>query len=70
MQKITLYKYERETGRTTVSPVMPIDKEYTTMLRLVADDGMILVNGDIRTCCVDVDSDDGWEEVVDADEIH
>lgn len=69
MQKITLYRYEREAGHITVSPVMPTDKEYTTMLRLVAEDGMELVNGDIRTICIDVETDEGWtEELVEEEE--
>lgn len=70
MTKITLYKYEREPGHTTVSPIKPDDKEYTIMFRLVADDGMDLVKEDIRTKCIDVDSADGWEEVPELPEEH
>ena len=36
----TLYKYEREGGKITVSPIMPEDKPYTEMYRLIADEGM------------------------------
>lgn len=62
MQKITLYKYTREDGGVTVSPNKP-DTEYTEMFRLVADEGKVLVKGDITTTCTDVESVEGWEEI-------
>ena len=65
MTKITLYKYEREPGKITVSPVEPPEgTEYEFMYRLLADMGKDLVNGDIRTDCVDVEIDDvkNWHE--------
>ena len=62
MEKITLYRYEREDGGLTVSPVKP-ECEYTEMYRLIADEGMELVKGDIHTCCIDTDDVEGWEEV-------
>lgn len=62
MQIINLYKYTREDGGVTVSPIKP-DTEYTEMLRLVADEGKVLVNGDITTTCTDVESAEGWEEI-------
>ena len=63
MQTVTLYKYNREGGGVTVSPVKP-DAEYTTLLRLVADEGKALtLDGEYMTCCVDTESADGWYEV-------
>ena len=62
MQIINLYKYTREDGGITVSPIKP-DAEYTEMLRLVADEGKVLVNGDITTTCTDVETVEGWEEI-------
>ena len=62
MEVKTLYKYNRENGGVTVSPEKP-DGEYTEMYRLIADEGMELVKGDIRTMCIDTDTTDGWEEV-------
>ena len=63
METITLYKYERENGGVTVSPIQP-DCEYTLMYRLVADEGKELtLDGVNTTCCVDVESADGWYEV-------
>jgi hypothetical protein len=67
MQTIELYRYEREDGGVTISPVKP-DVEYTIMYRLVADEGKILVNGDKTTACIDTDSIDGWEEIDYAEE--
>lgn len=63
MQKITLYRYKREDGGITISPIKP-DAEYTNMYRLVADDGKELVkDGENATICVDVESDNGWYEI-------
>lgn len=61
MEVKILYKYNRENGGVTVSPQKP-NCEYTEMYRLIADDGMELVKGDIRTVCVDADTTDGWVE--------
>lgn len=65
MTIINLYRYERDGGGTTVSPVKPEDKEYTIEYRLIADEGMILVKDDIRTQCIDVKDPEGWTEEVD-----
>lgn len=67
MQTIKLYRYEREGGGMTVSPVMP-DCEYTNLFRLVADEGKALTDGENLTFCVDTDSVDGWHEVDAPDE--
>lgn len=69
MRVINLYKYERENGKTTVSPNKPEDKEYTEMYRLVADEGMVLTyNGEIVGEVIDTDTMDGWGEVEKPDE--
>ena len=62
MKVIPLYKFVRPDGGVTVSPIKPED-EYSEMFRLVADEGMILKNGDVETTCTDVLSADGWEEI-------
>lgn len=63
MQTITLYKYTREDGGVTVSPVKP-EGEYTEKYRLVADDGKMLTRDGVDLyACVDVESVDGWYEV-------
>lgn len=63
MQIIKLYKYIRENGGVTVSPIKP-DCEYTENVRLVADDGKVLTNdGENFTSCIDTDTANGWYEV-------
>jgi hypothetical protein len=62
MEVITLYRYEREPGKITVSPIKP-NAEYTEMYRLIADEGKILTDGEIETGCIDVHSTEGWTEI-------
>ena len=62
MEIKTLYRYEREPEKITVSTEKP-DGEYTEIYRLIADEGKILTNGETEACCVDVESSDGWTEV-------
>lgn len=63
MQTITLYKYTREDGGVTVSPVKP-DCEYTEKYRLIADESKALTQDGVDLySCVDVASVDGWYEV-------
>ena len=62
MEKITLYKYTRTDGGTTVSPIKP-ECEYTEMYRLVADEGKALTDGETMTSCTDTTEVDKWQEV-------
>lgn len=68
MKKVTLYRYTREDGGVTVTPNRPKTAGYTIKHRLIADEGMILTNGETTTTCVDVDSVDGWSEIADETE--
>lgn len=63
MKHIPLYRYEREGGGITDSPIKP-ECEYTERVRLVAEEGKMLTKdgGELRRV-VDVDSADGWYEV-------
>ena len=63
MDPTKLYRYKRDNGGTTVSTEKPIDKEYTELIRLIADEGFILVKGEDKAFCRDVDSIEGWTEV-------
>lgn len=58
----TLYRFIREDGGVTVSLNKP-DGEYTTLSRLIADEGKILVKGDIETYCIDTDNVNEWQEI-------
>ena len=63
MQIIKLYKYNRAGGGVTVSPNKP-ECDFVEMVRLVADEGKVLVNGDVITSCIDTDKlIEDWEEV-------
>ena len=66
MQNITLYRYNRPDGGVTVSPVKP-EGEYTEMFRLVADEGMLLTDGNNTTICTDTDNPSVWYEIEDAE---
>lgn len=63
METIILYRYEREGGGITTSPIKP-DVEYTERFRLIADEGkMLTTDGVTLVECVDVSTVDGWYEV-------
>ena len=63
MQVMTIYKYIRENGGTTVSPIKP-NCEYAEMVRIIADEGKMLTqDGENFTACIDTDTVDGWYEV-------
>ena len=62
MQKITLYRFSRPVGGMTVSPVKP-EGECVELTRLVADEGMLLSNGESTTFCVDTDNPSEWSEI-------
>ena len=62
MEVITLYRYEREPNKVTVSTEKP-NVEYTEMYRLIADEGKILTDGEIETSCIDVHGTEGWTEI-------
>ena len=66
MQTITLYRYSRADGGVTVSPVKP-DTDYTELYRLVADEGMVLTDGESFTSCTDTANPELWSEVVDTE---
>lgn len=64
MQRIPLYRYTRPDGGVTVSTIEP-ECEYTTMTRLVADEGYTLTDGVTTTSCTDTATPDIWEEIAD-----
>lgn len=63
MQIIQLYRYARDGGGITVSPVKPDGKYYAMRYRLIADEGKAITNGTIVTTCIDVESADGWYDI-------
>ena len=69
MQTITLYRYTREDGGVTTSPVKPPDgTAYDLRYRLIADDGKAITDGTTVAACIDVSSPDEWTEIDDPGE--
>ena len=63
MKTTIIYRYKRDDGGVTVSPIKPA-VAYTEAYRLIADDGKALTQDNVNlTPCVDVISIDGWYEV-------
>ncbi len=64
MKIITLYRYKRADGGINVSPIKP-DSRHTSAYRLIADEGKALFkDGCEPVACIDVDSTDGWCEII------
>lgn len=64
MQIKKLYKFIRSDGGVSVSIEKPEGEEYTSLHRLIADEGKVLTNnGKTFYPCIDVESTDGWSEV-------
>lgn len=66
MQTIPLYRYIRTDGGVTVSTIKP-NTEYTELSRLVADEGMVLTDGENVTSCTDTADHSLWSEVEDTE---
>lgn len=65
MQTIQLYNFNRPDGGTTITPVQPSEDGFRTdYVRLIADDGKAITDGEIVACCIDVRADDagGWTD--------
>ena len=62
MQTVILYRFRREGGGYSVSPNRP-EGEYETRVRLIADEGKALTDGNVVTQCTDAESADGWTEI-------
>lgn len=70
MQKVNLYRYEEENGVVIITPNAKAETDTPSRLRLIADEGMILTDGNTETCVVDIplEEADSWHEITDADE--
>lgn len=64
MQTLTLYKY-KERKSTIVTPTVPTGVEYTTSeyVRLVADEGMALTDGETTATVIDTLEPSLWTEI-------
>lgn len=66
MQTKMIYVYLGEGNSGIQTPFKLLNAtESKTLTRLIANDGKILVNGDVQTSCIDVENDaiDGWSEI-------
>lgn len=64
MQILPLFKYENHLGQTIISPREPIATSYTTLYRIVADEGKMLTKDDINVApVVDTYSIEEWKEI-------
>lgn len=65
MEIKTLYRYEREPGKITVSTEKP-DCEYEERYRVISSVGMLVTNNGIDLhSAIDTNTKNGWYEVVD-----
>ena len=62
MQMIKLYRFIRPEGGVTVTAEKP-EADYTELVRLIADEGKALTDGNTLTPCVDTDDPTIWAEV-------
>ena len=63
MEIKTLYKYEREPGKITVTPIEP-SCEYTELYRIIANEyKLVTLDGNKLYSVVDTEIKDGWFEI-------
>ena len=67
MQKVNLYRYNDANGVVTISPNKRAETDVPNGLRLVADEGMLLTDGNTETPVVDItfDEESNWHEIPD-----
>lgn len=65
MEIIQLYRTIRPDGGVTISPV---SGDEPAGVRIIADEGMLLIKDGVSTPCVDTDIADGWEEIPDPED--
>ena len=57
-----LYRVTRSDGGINVTPNKPTDGTYTETYRLIADEGMVLTDGENTFVCIDTDYPDNYTE--------
>lgn len=63
MEKRTLYRVNRSDGGVSISTNKPTDGTSTETYRLIADDGMVLTDGENIFICIDTDEPNKYTEV-------
>lgn len=62
MEIRTLYRIINN-GKVTVTPIKPNHNDYTQTYRVIADDGMVLTDGENTYSCVDTDEPSKYMEI-------
>jgi len=64
MTTVTLYKYKSKHSTITSPKMPPEGVEYTTLTRIIADNGMGITDGNIICTCQDVNDDEviNWSD--------
>ena len=65
MKIVNLYRYEKPDGSVLVTKNKQNIGDQVHGYRLVAEEGMLLTDGNVMTPCVDVKDTSGWAEVQD-----
>ncbi len=65
MQQIELYRYVEQDGSITVTPIKRSDTDTVHKIRLIADEGKALTDGENITTVIDVAISDinNWQEI-------
>lgn len=63
MEIRTLYRINNN-GKVTVTPIKPSHNDYTETYRVIADEGMVLTDGENTYTCIDTDEPNKYTEVL------
>lgn len=64
MKKINLYRYEDANGVVVVTPTPRAEVDTPSRIRLIAEEGYVLTNGETETVAIDIvfDEVNSWSE--------
>lgn len=68
MEIKTLYRVTRTDGGIDVTPNKPNHDNYTETFRLIADEGMVLTDGENTYTCVDTDEPSKYTEIAETED--
>ena len=64
MKKINLYRYEDANGVVVITPTPRAETDTPSRIRLIAEEGCVLTNGETETVAIDIvlDEINSWSE--------
>lgn len=64
MKKVNLYRYEDANGTVVITPIPRAETDTPSRIRLIADEGCVLTNGETEIEVIDIMIDDvgSWSE--------